>query len=68
MGERITKAYWITLVLYLLFFNANTELKQQNHRKTNAMYAEENHQKIIKTHSQSQQQLCYTKTDTVRGP
>ena len=31
------------------------------------MYAEENHQKITKTRSLSEQQLCYTHTDTVRG-
>ena len=30
MRERIANAYWIILVLYLLFFNANTELKQQS--------------------------------------
>ena len=30
MGERITNAYWKILVLYLLFFNANAELKQES--------------------------------------
>ena len=30
MGKLITKACWIILLLYLLFFNANTELKQQS--------------------------------------
>ena len=30
MGKLITKACWIILVLYLLFFNANAELKQQS--------------------------------------
>ena len=28
MGKPITKVCWIILLLYLLFFNANTELKQ----------------------------------------
>ena len=30
MGTLIAKACWIILLLYLLFFNANTELKQQS--------------------------------------
>ena len=30
MGKLITKACYIILLLYLLFFNANTELKQQS--------------------------------------
>ena len=30
MRERITNAYWKILVLYLLFFNANAELKQES--------------------------------------
>ena len=30
LGKRITKACWIILLLYLLFFNTNTELKQQS--------------------------------------
>ena len=30
MGKIITKTCWIILLLYLLFFNANTEVEQQS--------------------------------------